>query len=441
MSVTKQYRLSGTSASQIALSVETAIREDRLGPGARLPTVRGLADDLAVSPTTVAAAYRMLRDRGLATGSGRRGTTVTDRPALPVRAAPPVPVGVRNLADGAPDPRLLPALGAALRRLPTTPRLYDAPTVLPRLRAAAADNLAADGIPADALTIVGGALDGIERVCAAHLRPGDRVAVEDPGYANLLDLLAAIGLRAEPVAVDADGLRPDGLARALRRGVRAAVITPRAQNPTGAAVTRARSTELRRVLRTAPDVLVIEDDHAAAVAGVPHHPVIGDRVRWAVVRSMSKQLGPDLRVAFLAGDPQTIGRVSGRHRLGAGWVSSLLQELVADLLSSDAAGRQLDRAARRYADRRAALVAALAARGVPSSGVSGLNVWVPVGDEVAAMQLLVEAGWAVAAGHRFRIRSEPGIRVCIASLTADEVERLAADLARSVAGPTLHYTG
>ena len=92
-----------------------------------------------------------------------------------------------------------------------------------------------------------GALDGIERVLTAHLRPGDRVAVEDPGWANLLDLLAALGFSAEPIRVDDDGPLAADVARALRRGVRAVVVTTRAQNPTGAAVSAARATELRAV--------------------------------------------------------------------------------------------------------------------------------------------------------------------------------------------------
>src|SRR5262249_38300972 len=178
-------------ASGAAPSVERALLAGRLAPGAALPPVRALAAQLRLSPATVAAAYRTLRVRGLVAGEGRRGTRVVLRPPLPVRPAPVVGPGLRDLAEGNPDPALLPDLRRVLRGLPTRPTLYGAPTVLAALRSRAVRQLDRDGIPSGSLAILGGAMDAIERVLQAHLRPGDRVAVEDPGYAGVLDLLGA----------------------------------------------------------------------------------------------------------------------------------------------------------------------------------------------------------------------------------------------------------
>jgi DNA-binding transcriptional MocR family regulator len=186
------------------------------------------------------------------------------------------------------------------------------------------------------------------------------------------------------------------------------------------------------VLASAPDLLVIEDDHAAEVAGAPAVTVTAGRSRWAAVRSVSKSLGPDLRLAVVAGDAVTIARVEGRQALGTGWVSYLLQETVAELWQDPAVGTLLGRAAAAYAQRREQLISALAARAIPATGRSGLAIWVPVADEAGAASALLDRGWAVAPGERFRIASAPGIRIGIATLTEPEIARLAADLSDSL---------
>src|SRR5271156_6592955 len=114
MNVSVQYQIRGDSSNLIAASIENGIRSGRLRVGERLPTVRALAARLRVSPTTVAAAYNALRVRGLVHGSGRRGTVVNRRPPLLTRAIfPPAAPGLRNLADGGPDPAMLPQIGRA----------------------------------------------------------------------------------------------------------------------------------------------------------------------------------------------------------------------------------------------------------------------------------------------------------------------------------------
>ncbi len=174
-----------------------------------------------------------------------------------------------------------------------------------------------------------------------------------------------------------------------------------------------------------PDALVIEDDYVAAVAGAPYFSVHGASLRWVVIRSLSKVLGPDLRIALVAGDSLTISRVEGRQLLGPGWVSHLLQQTAARLWSSAATGKLLERATRTYTERRAALVAALDAHGIASYGSTGLGVWVPLTDEVQAVQVLLERGWAVSAGERYRFQTPPGIRITITNLEPKEAERIA----------------
>ncbi|HSR84539.1 MAG TPA: aminotransferase class I/II-fold pyridoxal phosphate-dependent enzyme [Streptosporangiaceae bacterium] len=429
-----QYLPAGRSASEIAADVETAIRDGRLHPGEALPPVRALATELGVSPATVASAYRDLRLKGIARGHRRAGTRITGSPPTAPRPPLTVPAGARNLLSGSPDPLLLPPLpglwgsaGAAM-----SPRQYGHPSVSPRLAAAAYSRLEADGVAAANLSVVSGALDGVERIFSTSLRAGDRVAVEDPGYPPLFDLLTAMDLEPEPMTVDESGVQPEALAAAIIAGSRAAVFVPRAQSPTGAALTSARAVELGRILASAPDLLVIEDDHAGEVAGASALSIASGRPRWASIRSVSKSLGPDLRLAVMAGDAITISRVEGRQALGAGWVSYLLQDTVAELWRDPAIQELLRRAAEVYTTRREQLISALASRGISARGKSGLAVWVPVADETGTTSALLDRGWAVAPGERFRIASPPGIRIGIATLTAAEIERLAADLASSL---------
>jgi DNA-binding transcriptional MocR family regulator len=420
----------GRTAAAIAASVEHSLETGQLAGGDHLPAIRTLARALRVSPVTVAAAYRQLRSRGLAAGDGRRGTSlrrpldVASAPSAVRRMAP----GLADLATGNPDPALLPPLGKALRSVSAEHHLYGGSPELSALAAFAAAEFEADGLPPAPVAVTSGGLDAIERVLREHLRVGDHVAIEDPTFPALVDLVTALGMRPVPVAIDDEGPVPSSFARALASRVRATVIASRAQNPTGAALTSRRVGELTRLLDRHPDTLVIEIDDAAAVAGAPVFTLSRGRAQWAVVKSTSKFLGPDLRLAVMIGDGTTIARVRRRQAVSVRWVSHILQGLALALWSDPSNGRLLARAAQIYAERRHALVDALAARGIAASGRSGFNVWIPVREETATAQALAERGWAVAAGERFRIASPPAIRVTTSRLMPAEAQQFAADL-------------
>lgn len=418
--------------------MERGVGSGGLAPGHVLPPMRELAALLGVNPNTVAAAYRTLRERGVIETAGRRGSRVRSRPASTARGSLRIeaPPGVRDLGKGNPDPALLPdigeALAAAARAYAQQPGMYGEAPVLAELEAFARAAMDADGVPGGPLAVTSGSLDAIERVLSAHLRPGDAVAVEDPGWGGLLDLVPALGLRAVPVALDDEGPLPGEVERALRAGARALVVTDRAQNPTGAAVSGGRAAELRAVLAEHPGVLLVEDDHGHAIVDLPLHPLAGVTERWAFVRSVAKAYGPDLRLAVLTGDALTVDRVTGRQWLGPGWVSRLLQRTVVHLWTSGAVDATA--IARSYGERRDALIGALEARGVPAYGRSGMNVWVPVSDETGAVARLLQSGWAVAPGATFRMDSPQGLRLTVSPLAAADIASLA-DAVAAAAGP------
>lgn len=432
------------SAAGIAGGLNRLISSGRLTPGDRLPTVRELAAELGTSPATVAEAWRALAAAGAISARGRAGTFVSprDRPATRYdRLAATAPESLAlDLSTGVPDPRLLPDLGPALARVAhraATSSYLDDP-VLPELHAL----LRADWpYPAAALTIVDGALDGIDRVTRQLVRLGDHVAVENPGFPPVLDMLERLGAVAIPVEVDGRGARPESLAAALAWDPVAFVVQPRAQNPTGASMTAARVRALAGEIRAARSpVVVVEDNHSGSIAGTAdvslgvHLP--GQTVH---IRSYSKSHGPDLRIAALGGPAQLVERLVTDRHLGPGWTSRLAQSVLVDLLHDAAVVAAVESARVTYAARRRALAAALARHGIRLPAGDGLSVWVPVADERHALVTLAAAGVGASPGSVFHCvpGSAPHLRLTVGTLPDDPtaVASIAAVLAAAAARP------
>lgn len=415
---------------ELEAEIERQIRTGELVPGDRLVPVRALAAQRGVAPNTVAAVYKALAGRGLVHGEGRRGTFVSKKPAVRIPYDDTIPDHLIDMARGNPDPTLFPDLRRALAGVPSQPVLYGNDQIIPELDAAFRSAFEVDGVDAAELAVVAGALDGIERVLSANLRPGDQVAVEDPGYSAVVELVTAMGFRPIPVPVDGEGPVPAALESAIEEGAVAVIVTPRAQNPTGCAVSPGRANRLRQILRKQPDVFVIEDDHAGPIAGFEYHSVVPPTAeRWAVVRSVAKSLGPDLRVSALVGDSVTVARVRGRQALGTGWVSHILQHVVAAMLNDPDYDQTVSHAAQVYRHRRDVVRQRLAQAGIDCTSVSGLNVWIPVRDEASVVAAMERRGYVIRSGAYFRINAEPGVRMTIAGHDLDELGTAADTLA------------
>ncbi|MEW1779505.1 aminotransferase class I/II-fold pyridoxal phosphate-dependent enzyme [Streptomyces sp. NPDC086777] len=417
--------IQGRTSREVAASVEEAVREGRVAPGDLLPSVRSLAARLGLSPATVAAAYRDLRGRGVLTGTVGKGTRISPRPPLVSRVAVPLPEGIRDVSDGNPDPSLLPSLNDVAHALRMPPYRYGDSTMVSGMSELGARVFGEFQLAEEQICLTSGAMDGMERILAAWLRPGDKVVVEDPCYTGVLDLVRAAGLNPVPTLVDDRGLVPGSLRDALAARPAAVILTPRAQNPTGAALDADRADELATVLDSHPDVIVVENDHASSVSGVRYHTLIRSRRHWAVLRSVSKTLGPDLRFAFLAGDHTTVSRVEGRQKLGAGWVSHVLQHMVLGMLCAPETEELMARARDTYTRRREQFIGELAHRGVNGRGTSGLNVMIPVPEEAATLRRLQGLGWVLRAGEPHRLATPPFIRATIATLDSEDITALA----------------
>ena len=457
-------QISGTTAAEIADSVRGLVERGELGPGDLLPPVRTLAERLGVNRNTAVAAYRRLARDGAVVAQGRAGTRIAGRQQTaqegfapadaltgPAADAVPgaragtgggVPAGtLRDLGSGNPDPALIPDLAPALAGAVGRPVLYGEPVIDPGFEAWARDWVAPDVLTvADAdLTLTSGAVDAIERLLAQALVRDDAVALEDPCFLASIQTVRHAGYRALPVPVDDEGMTACGLRAALEAGARAVVLTPRAQNPTGASLSARRAEELRAVLAEHPYVLVVLDDYYSFLSRRPFRsPLPPGHRRWALVRSVSKFLGPDLCLAVLATDPETAGRLALRLSSGTTWVSHLLQRLAHGVLADEAARARIEQAAAHYAARNAEVAALLAARGLDAPAADGMSLWVPLpctAPPVAAA--LARRGWLVRTGDEFRLAPEvePSrhLRVTAHGLGQAEAERFADDLLEAIA--------
>ena len=439
MTMTITVAISGATATEIAESVRELLERGALAPGEALPPVRVLAEHLGVNRNTVMSAYRQLAQAGVVEAQGRGGTRIAERSPVPQEGYAAGTV-LHDVGTGNPDADLIPDPSAALAAMAGRPVLYGEPVIDPGLErwATAWMRDAVEPSREMRITVTSGAADAVERLLAQALTRDDAVALEDPCFLTSIHTVRLGGYRTVPVPVDAEGMTVEGLRAALEAGIRAVVCTPRAQNPTGASLTAERAGQLRAVLADHPYVLVIEDDHFSMLSSRPHHSLIGtDHARWALVRSVSKFLGPDMCVAVTASDPETAERLATRLTPGTTWVSHLLQRLVLALVTDRQVERQIRDAGIHYAARNASFARLLSARGIPCEPGDGLNLWVvlPVPARDVASQLM-RRGWLVRPGDEFVLadsRARGCLRLTVHDLSDDEAEQLAGDLAAAVA--------
>ncbi len=427
--------ITGESAAEIADSIRSLIDRGTLSPGSALPPVRTLADVLGVNRNTVVAAYRQLGQAGAVETAGRAGTRVTPRSDVAQEGYAADSV-LRDIGTGNPDPALIPDPSAALSTLAGRPVLYGEPTIDPELETWARSWIAADIPDRDdlRLTITGGAVDALERLFADALTRDDAVGLEDPCFLSALRTVRIGGYRPVAIPIDDQGMTVAGLEAALAAGVRAIVCTPRAQNPSGVSLTAERATALQAVLARHPYVLVIEDDHFSMLSREPYHSIIGpDHRRYALIRSVSKFLGPDMCLAVTATDAETASRLAMRLSPGSTWVSHLLQRLVTTLVTDPEVIAEVERSGEHYRRRNTAFAERLTAAGIPTAAGDGLSLWVrlPARARLVAEQLM-RRGWLARPGDEFVLDDADAafhLRLTVHDLSDGDAARLASDIA------------
>ena len=432
-----QLNPKGTTAVNIASSIEQLIRNKSWPAGHRLPTVRALADELGVNPNTVSAAYKQLRDAGIIATDGRRGSFVPEKTEI-LHAEAAIPAGLIDLASGNVDRRLLPALNPALLesyRLSTDVGNHgDHPELMAHIRQWLQEHT---GIHAEPM-LFSGSLDIIERALSQRCMPGAKVIIESPCWLPLLALLANLRLEAVPAAMDEEGaLIPPGIDF---NDISAVILTARAHSPTGICYSPERWQAWQQALSQHNPLLII-DDHWGALSRHPFQGMQGFANEWIYTTSTSKFLGTDMRLAIAAGHGPTLAAMKKRFTLGPRWISKLLQHLTLKLWQ--ALGTQgMAAIAQSYQTRRQYLITCLTERGirVPGRHGEGMHIWLNVPNEAQLIQFLAAKGWAVQSGAPFNLSKEPAVRITISNLSLEDCQTLANDIAATLAagGETIY---
>ncbi len=392
--------------------IRDAIVSGRVAQGDRMPPTRQIAGQLGISRHTVTTVYGRLVAEGYLEGRAGGGTFVSRTiasaaprrrastlvPAMAVDPADatvdPPPPGGFDLRIGQPDPTLFPLRHwrqSVAATLHSPPDGYGDPAGVPALRRSLSRWVGRSrGVEATAeqVTVTAGAQQAIDLVARVVLRPGDRVAVEDPGYTPVGRLLAALGLRVIPVPVDHEGIVVD----AIPARVKAVYTTPSHQSPTGATLSLSR----RRALLAFADrhnSVILEDDYDSEYrhSDRPLEPLhrLDDRGRVIYLGTFSKTLAPGLRIGFVVWPEPLVEAAADWRGLMDGRPPSITQHALHRFITDGFLEQHLRRVRKIYRDRHAtvaAFAADCASRGLLAAGPAnhaGLHLYSALPDGVS----------------------------------------------------------
>ncbi|HTY51068.1 MAG TPA: PLP-dependent aminotransferase family protein [Steroidobacteraceae bacterium] len=385
----------GTRFRWLYDGIRSAVVDGTLAPGMRLPSTRSVACQYGVARGTVVAAFDQLVAEGYAhsrVGSGTfiRHTLPEPAPAAAVtargirRSQGPLSVRGRQLV-GNRFPKLWsnrsvetfrldrPALEAfpvrvwsriAARRLRGAGSALlggGEPLGLRPLREAIAGSITQErGVrcTADQVAITGGTQHSLDLIARLLLDPGDRVWMEDPGYAGATALLRAHGAQVVGVPVDEDGL---DCAVGRRRAplARLAYVTPSCQFPLGASLSLPRRMALLQWAQEA-DGWVFEDDYDGQLRfrGRPLAALQSLDTAGRVIYSntFNKLLFPSLRIGFLVLPVQLIDAVSAARSITDRFPAVLEQATLCDFIVEGHMDQHLRRMRELYTERFDALI-------------------------------------------------------------------------------------
>lgn len=417
--------IKGRTAQDIQDSIRTLIKTHYYHAGDYLPSVRDLAEQLGVNRNTVAAAYKNLVALGVVVSRGRLGTQIKlqdlSRPAEGFQSPSHNYI---DLAHGNPKRELLPSF-ATINPSQFNHLLYGENIYHPQLLQITQSTIFADLPQSFQIEFTNGAVDAIERLLSAYLVSSDYVAVEQPGFITSLTAIEHQQYKMHAFTVSEQGFNLAELQHALENNAQAIIITPRSHNPTGYSLNQSQAQRIYKILEDFPQVLVIIDDHFSLLSQVPYQHVIPTSTQhWAVIRSVSKYLSPDLRFAFVACDQGTSEKLHRKLNAGSTWVSQVIQNIVYQLLNASDFNTCLATAKRYYQQQNQQLVQYLQQFNIPcASQYDGLNIWLALPHAEKISKILKQRGWLVRSGQDFKVNQEiSGLRISPSAMTTAQMQ-------------------
>ena len=453
----------------LAAVIIREIERGRLKPGGALPGTRALSRSLGIHRNTVDAAYQELIQQGWALARPSKGTFVAeDLPHVPAArnrersapaaggSAPHTPNIDIAFSDGAPDARLSPRaeLARAFRRAVSAPSFlrpspYGEPRGSLRLRQALCDYLGSErGLvaDADAVIITRGSQMALFLAARALLRPGNVIAVEDPGYPLAWSAFRAAGASIVGIPIDRQGAAVEQLEKLAEREpkLRAVYLTPHHQYPTTVTLSAARRLALLDLLHRRGLMLIEDDyDHEFRFGGRPVLPLASSMqsAHIVYVGSLSKLLVPELRIGYAIAAPKQIERMASVRQAIDRQGDVPLEHAIAALIADGEIRRHARKSRKIYEQRRDKLadllqkhVGSAAAFDVPTGG---LAIWLQIAPRIDGERWADAAarmGLGVLAGGTFALRPRQApnaFRLGFGDLSEAELERAVALLARS----------
>ncbi len=457
---------------QLFEQIAAKIRAGELARGVRLPATRELAGQLGLNRTTVSAAYELLEAEGLIAGQVGRGSFVTgsSEPVAGIdwqrllehhEAAAHSPAGnlpreIISFVMSRPSRALFPlddfraSCTAVLARQDLADILQlGSPSGYEPLRRYLLDDARRQGLAhtGDDLVITNGCQQALDLIGRVLLRPGDAVAVEDPVYTGLKNLLAGMGARLIGIPVGPDGLDVAHLDRVLHRDrPRFVVVTSNFQNPTGATLGIQARHALIEAAHTA-GVPVLENDAYGDLRytgdPLPALKQLDTSGGTVLLRSFSKVSFPGLRVGWVLGPRPLMDRVRQAKETADLHTDQLSQAVLLDFAVSNRLDTHRARVLKAGAERLATTLDACRRYLPPGTRWThpegGMNVWVRLPEPLDAAELLPRAqkeGVAYLPGRYFAVsRQEMGaLRLSFAGLPPDQIRSGLAILGRIFTG-------